>query len=148
MTNNEAEYEALIYDLELELKLGVQNLKVLLDLELVSGQVNKIFEANDQRMKVYCSKVSQLMKHFQSIDIQAIKRELNARADLLAEGAAFGEYDKKNKLTTTNEYPLEVNMVEAKDESESGATNESWMEPIINYMKICKEPEDKNQSRN
>ena len=31
MTNNKAEYEALIYGLELALKLGVQNLKVLLD---------------------------------------------------------------------------------------------------------------------
>ena len=40
MTNNEAKYEALIYSLELALKLGVQNLKVMLDSELVSGQVN------------------------------------------------------------------------------------------------------------
>ena len=55
MTNNEVEYEALIYNLELALKLGVRNLKVLLDSELVFGQVNKIFEAKDQRMKVYCS---------------------------------------------------------------------------------------------
>ena len=37
MTNNEVEYEALIYGLELALKLGVQNLKVLLDSELVSS---------------------------------------------------------------------------------------------------------------
>ena len=37
MTNNEAEDEALIYGLELALKFGVQNLKVLLDSELVSG---------------------------------------------------------------------------------------------------------------
>ena len=45
MTNNEVEYEALIYGLELALKLGVQNLKVLL--ELVSGQVNIAFEEKD-----------------------------------------------------------------------------------------------------
>ena len=31
MTNNEAEYEALLYDLELALKLGIQNLKVYVD---------------------------------------------------------------------------------------------------------------------
>ena len=58
MTNNEADYKSLIYGLELALKLGVQNLKALLDSELVFGQVNKIFEVKDQRMKVYCSKVS------------------------------------------------------------------------------------------
>ena len=58
----------------------------------------------------------------------------------MAKGAAYGEYDKKNKLTTTNEYHPEVNTIKAEDESESGATKESWMEPIINYLKICKEP--------
>ena len=60
------------------------------------------------------------MKCFRRIDIQAIKRELNARADQLAKGAAYGEYDKKNKLKTTNEHPLGVNMIEAEDELESG----------------------------
>ena len=58
MTNNDAEYKALIYGLELALKLGVQNLKVLLDSELVSWQVNRIFEAKDQRMKAYYNRVS------------------------------------------------------------------------------------------
>ena len=84
MTNNKVEYEALIYCLELTLKLGVQNLKVLLDLEQVFGQVNKFFEMNDQRMQVYCDKVTRLVKCFWRIDIQAIKRKLNARADKLA----------------------------------------------------------------
>ena len=69
MKNNEAEYEALIYGLELALKLGVQNLKVLLNSELVSRQVNKTFEAKDQRMKLYCDKVVQLMKCFRRIDV-------------------------------------------------------------------------------
>ena len=62
MTNNEAEHEALIYGLELALMLEVQNSKVLLDSELVFGQVNKCFEAKDQRMKVYCDKVTRLVK--------------------------------------------------------------------------------------
>jgi len=65
--------------------------------------VNKFFEAKDQRMKVYCDKVTQLVKCFQMIDIQAIKRELNARADKLAKGATYGEYDKNNRLITKND---------------------------------------------
>ena len=51
MTNNEAEYKALLYGLELALKLEVQNAKVYLDLELVSGHVNGVFEVKDKRMK-------------------------------------------------------------------------------------------------
>ena len=61
MTNNEAEYEALIYGLELALKLGVQKLKVFLDSELVSRHVNGIFEIKDKRMKTYCNKVIELV---------------------------------------------------------------------------------------
>ena len=147
MMNNEEEYEALIYGLELAWELGVQNLKVLLDSELVLGQVNKTFKANDQRMRIYCDKVSHLMKCFRRIDIQAIKRELNSRADQLAKGAAYGEYSKKNKFTTAGEYPPDVNMIEVEDESEPRAKKEGWMDPIINYLKICKVPEDKNQAR-
>ena len=56
MTNNEAEYNALLYGLKLALKLGVQNLKVFLDSKLVSRQINGIFEAKDKRMNVYCDK--------------------------------------------------------------------------------------------
>ena len=100
-------------------ELGVQNLKVLLDSELVSGQVNKTFETKDQRMKLYCSKVIQLMKNFRRIDIQAIKRELNARADQLAKGAAYGEYDKKSKVTTASDLFPDVNMVEATEDLKS-----------------------------
>ena len=147
MMNNEAEYEALIYGLELALKLGVQNLKVLLDSELVLRQVNKTFEAKDQKIRIYCDKVSCLMKCFRRIDIHAIKRELNARANQLAKGAAYGKYEKKNKFMTTGEYPSEVNMIEMEDQSKSGAKKESWMDPIIDYLKICKESEDKNQAR-
>ena len=147
MTNNEAEYEALIYSLELALKLGVQNLKVLLDSELVSGQVNKTFEAKDQRMKLYCTRVFQLMGNFRRIDIQTIKRELNMRADQLAKGAAYGEYDKKSKLITADDHLPDVNMVEAIEDLKSDLIGTSWMDPIVDYLINGKEPEDKNQAR-
>ena len=92
MTNNKAEYKALLYGLKLALKLGVQNLKVLLDSELVLGHVNGVFEMKDKRMKAYCNTVTKLIKQFRRIDIQAIKRELNARVNGIAKGAAYGEY--------------------------------------------------------
>ena len=49
MMNNEAEYDALLYRLELALRLGVQHLKINLDLELVSGQLVGAFEAKTPR---------------------------------------------------------------------------------------------------
>ena len=53
MTNNEEKYEALLYGLELALRLGVQYLKINLDSELVSRQLVGTFEAKDPRMRSY-----------------------------------------------------------------------------------------------
>ena len=55
-------------------------------------------------MRTYCEKVTELAKRFRRIDIQAIKRELNTKADGLTKGATYGEYEKKKKLTTLNDY--------------------------------------------
>ena len=41
----------------------------------------------------------------------------------------------------------DVNMVEAKEDLKSDLTEESWMDPIIDYLKNGKEPGDKNQAR-
>ena len=66
---------------------------------------------------------------------------------MLAKGAAYGEYEKKNILTTSNEYSGEVNMIEVEDKLEPDVSKESWMDPIIDYLRNSKEPEDKSQAR-
>ena len=47
LTNNEVEYKALFYGIELALQWGAQYSEVNLDLELVSGQLIGTFEAKD-----------------------------------------------------------------------------------------------------
>ena len=69
------------------------------------------------------------------------------RADQLVKGSAYGEYDKKSKLTTIDDHPPDVNMVEAMEDLKSDLSEESWMDPIIDYLKNNKDPEDKNQAR-
>ena len=122
-------------------------MKVLLNSKLVSRQVNKTFETKDQRMKLYCDKVVQLMKCFRRINVQAIKRELNARADQLAKCAAYGEYNKKSKLTTAGSLPLDVYIMEMENDLKSDLMEERWMNPLIDYLKNSKEPKDKSQAR-
>ena len=78
------------------------------------------------------------------IDVQAIKRELNTRADGLAKGAAYGEYDKKKWLIIPYGCPVVVNMV---DEVEFEAPKDNCIGPIIDYLKDSKLPEDTNQAR-
>lgn len=147
MTNNEVEYEALLYGLELALKLGVQNLKVYLDLELASGHVNEVFEMKDKRMKTYCKNVTELKKSFWRIEIQAIKRELNTRANGITKGASYGEYEKKKRLTTLDGCLKDINMVDSEERIEYEVPGDSWMNPIIDYLRNSKMLEDKNQAR-
>ena len=58
-TNNELEYEAMVAGLELALAMGVDNLSVQSDSQLVVGQVNAEFEFRNPRMTKYAS----LVKH-------------------------------------------------------------------------------------
>lgn len=103
MTNNEAEYEALLYGLELALRLGVRHITINLDSELVSGQLSGSFEAKDSRMRSYCDTVKSLMIEFRFVEIKAIKRELNSQAEALEKRAASGEFQKKTKLVMMEE---------------------------------------------
>ena len=57
-TNNKAEYEALIYGLELVKYLGVRLLKVRSYSKLITEQVDRRFEAKEPRMKAYFDRAS------------------------------------------------------------------------------------------
>ena len=53
-----------------------------------------------------------------------MKRELNARANGLAKGTAYGEYEKKKKLTTPNNYLVDVN-IDAEEGAESNVLEDT-----------------------
>ncbi|XP_027156411.1 uncharacterized protein LOC113757207 [Coffea eugenioides] len=71
-TNNEAEYEALIAGLQLARRLGAQQIHVRSDSQLVVRQVLGEYEAKDETMQRYLSKVHQLTAYFESFEIQRI----------------------------------------------------------------------------
>ena len=53
MTNNEVEYKALIAGLDLAKAVGVENLVVYCDSEIVTSQVNGDYDYKNERMKKY-----------------------------------------------------------------------------------------------
>ena len=139
MTNNEAEYEALLYGLELALRLGVRHITINLDSELVSGQLSGSFEVKDSRMRSYRDTVKSLLTEFRFVEIKAIKRELNSQADALAKRAASGEFQKKTKLIMMEdetegkflERRYKINMV---DTNEGSSEESDWMKEIIYFL--------------
>ena len=55
--NNEAEYEAVITGLRMALELGAKSMKVRSDSQVIIGYVRGEFEAKEEKMKMYLSKV-------------------------------------------------------------------------------------------
>ncbi|XP_074378185.1 uncharacterized protein LOC141719712 [Apium graveolens] len=83
-TNNEAEYEALIVGLGLVGTLGVKNLKVCGDSQLVISQVKGEFEARDETMVKYVRLVRAVMTQFDECHVEHIPMEENAKVDALS----------------------------------------------------------------
>lgn len=83
-TNNEFEYEALIFGLTIAKDLKVVHLKVYCDSLLIVNHVNGSYEAKDHKMASYLGIVKELQRDFYSFTIQQIPREHNTQADELA----------------------------------------------------------------
>jgi ribonuclease HI len=87
VTNNIAEYEALIWGLETALHQGVADLRVCADSELVVRQINGIYRVKNEGLKPLFAKARTLMGRFASIQVAHVRREQNAAADELANQA-------------------------------------------------------------
>nr|XP_016483249.1 PREDICTED: uncharacterized protein Mb2253c-like [Nicotiana tabacum] len=83
LTNNEAEYKALIVGIELARGLVSEIIKIKCDSQLVVTQVYIIFDTKEERMQKYVIKVQDLLARFREWSITHILREDNAEADAL-----------------------------------------------------------------
>jgi ribonuclease HI len=83
-TNNMAEYEALIFGLMVALSLGVRELLVKGDSQLVIRQVRGECNCNNPQLAAYLIHVRKLKKDFDTLELQHVPREGNSAADALS----------------------------------------------------------------
>ncbi|KAM2614334.1 hypothetical protein TB2_028972 [Malus domestica] len=83
VSNNEAEYEAILAGLRLAKHLGVKRIDIFSDSQLVINQVTSNFDAKDSSMAAYLAQTQLLLKHFH-YQITQIPRAANSHADALA----------------------------------------------------------------
>ena len=83
-SNNEAEYEALLYGLRMAISLGVHRLMVCGDSNLVVNQVMKEWDTESPTMTGYCNAVRKLENKFEGLELHHIPRLKNQAADDLA----------------------------------------------------------------
>jgi len=84
VTNNIAEYEALLLGLHAAKDRGIKNLKVFGDVDLIIQQVNKTFQAKHPRLRAYTDEVWRVKEFFDFFCISYIPRAQNQLADSLA----------------------------------------------------------------
>ncbi len=93
VTNNRAEYQALIAGLEEAQRLGMREVEVYLDSELVANQVNGVYRVRDAALKTLEREVRKRLQHFARWVIRYIPREENWEADRLAREAVREKVD-------------------------------------------------------
>ena len=71
-SNNEAEYEALLYGLRMAISLSVRRLMVYGDSDLVVNQVMKEWDVRSPAMIGYCNAVRKLENKFEGLELHHI----------------------------------------------------------------------------
>jgi ribonuclease HI len=84
VSNNEAEYEALLHGLRLAASLGIKRLLVYGDYAVVINQVNKSWDRNKENMDAYCLEVRKLENKFYGLEFHHVVRDNNVAADVLS----------------------------------------------------------------
>jgi ribonuclease HI len=88
VSNNVAEYEALINGLRIAIELGVQRLDAHGDSQLVIDQVMKNSHCRNPKMEAYCDEVRRLEDKFYGLKLNHVARRYNETADELAKIAS------------------------------------------------------------
>jgi ribonuclease HI len=87
VTNNVAEYRALLLGLAQARELGASEVEVIGDSELIAKQVQGIYKVKHEAMKPLHREALEALKQFERWSIRTVPRAQNADADALVNAA-------------------------------------------------------------
>ena len=93
-TNNVAEYHGAIAALEKARELGINELELRMDSELVVRQLQGRYRVKEPSLIVLKSRVDELVRGFRSVHVRHVPREENRETDRLANRALDGAADE------------------------------------------------------
>jgi ribonuclease HI len=91
MSNNMVEYEALINGLHITIELGIRQLDIRGDSQLIINQVMKESSYHNPKIAMYCREVQKLEDKFDGLELDHIPQRLNEATDELAKMASSRE---------------------------------------------------------
>ena len=131
MTNNEAEYEAVLTSLRIAKAVGVKSLKLKTDSKLVVGQMTNGYEAKEERMKNYLKLVTQLIDEFDEVKVEQIPLKENSTTNEIA------RLTSTEDASTVTGLLMEVQTNPSIDGLHTFLVQQSdtWMDPILSYIR-------------
>ena len=145
VTNNDAEYEALIAGMKLALEMKVRHLRARSDSMLVVYQISGGWQAMGPKTELYSKYVREMIRKFVEVKMEKISRNENMEADALAKFASQRDAQMLGAIPLEIQERASIFEVEIMQIEEEGVT--TWMTPIWDYIKEGKLPEDKSEAR-
>jgi len=87
VTNNVAEYRALLLGLERARALGASEVEVVGDSELIAKQLQGSYKVKNDALRALHARASAALREFDRWSVRTVPRERNARADALVNAA-------------------------------------------------------------
>jgi hypothetical protein len=121
VTNNQAEYEALLRGLQYLKEAKAISVEIYGDLELVIEQLNGQYECRSDILRSYYKECKEILKSFQLVILQYIPREHNEEANRLAQSASG--YRENQEVFAMEMCAFGSNLAE-----------DDWRKEIVDYL--------------
>jgi ribonuclease HI len=151
VSNNEAEYEALLHGLRLAASLGIKRLLVYGDSAVVINQVIKSWDRSKENMDAYCLEVRKLENKFYGLEFHHIIRDNNVAADVMSKlGSTRAQVPagvfihEIHAPSIPEPAPMITDPVPPPAGQEVMMIDVDWRQPFIDYIREQKVPTDKN----
>jgi ribonuclease HI len=151
VSNNGAEYKALLHGLHLAASLGIKRLLVYSDSAVVINQVNKSWDRNKENMDACCLEVRKLENKFYGLEFHHVVRDNNVARDILSKlgsthaqvpaGVFVHELHMPSILESA---PPTTDPAHLPAGQKVMMIDMDWRQPFINYIREQKFPSDKN----
>jgi ribonuclease HI len=142
VTNNEAEYEAVIAGLRIAQEMGAEHVELRSDSQVIVGHIQGKFEAKGEKMKLYLSRVQDMQASLKRFSIIKILRDQNEEADLLARMGSGTTKDSERKMNV----PIQVLAQPTVSKKATILTLDimpPWANELVSYLQEGDLPIDK-----
>ncbi|XP_073066043.1 uncharacterized protein [Primulina eburnea] len=141
VTNNEAEYEAVLAGIQAAREVGASRIILYSDSQLITQQIKGVYEAKDDRMHKYLQLIKTKLEVFMDWGMEQIPREENNEADSLAKIApSISEASTRELLHVSR-------LILSTYEETIPAPEDSWLTSLIKFITTNELPEDKARAQ-